>query len=191
MKTLNIIFYSIVLLGLLVSCNGDFTPKPMGYMRVAFPERSYRLFDMDYPYKFEFPKYAGINQDVSPNAEPYWINVEFHRFNAKIHISYKPVKNNVQKFLEDARTLAYKHTIKADAINEKLYSNPDKKVYGILYDIKGNAASSVQFFLTDSTKHFIRAALYFNSIPNKDSLAPVIDFIHKDIDHMIETFEWK
>jgi gliding motility-associated lipoprotein GldD len=93
--------------------------------------------------------------------------------------------------MEDARSLAYKHTVKADAIDERIFSNSEKKVYGVLYDIRGNSASSIQFFLTDSTKHYIRGALYFRVEPNKDSLAPAVDFFTKDVIEFIESFEWK
>jgi gliding motility-associated lipoprotein GldD len=101
------------------------------------------------------------------------------------------VNGDIAQILEDSRKLAYKHSIKADAIHEQMFIKPDKKVYGILYEIDGNAASSVQFFLTDSIKHYVRGALYFNIEPNKDSLAPVIKFIKEDITVMMESFEWK
>ncbi|MBI5219475.1 MAG: gliding motility lipoprotein GldD [Bacteroidia bacterium] len=175
----------------LSGCSHEYTPKPMGYLRIDLPEKTYRVYDSEAPYKFEYPGYAKVIADKSFNTEPYWINLDFPKFKGRIHISYKDVNNNIAKFLDDTRTLVYKHTIKADAINEKLYTNSEKKVYGILYDIKGNTASSVQFYLTDSTTHFLRGALYFNVEPNKDSLAPVVNFIHKDIEHLIETFEWK
>jgi gliding motility-associated lipoprotein GldD len=93
--------------------------------------------------------------------------------------------------LEDSRELAYKHTIKAESINEKIFLKPGRNVYGMLYEIEGNTASSVQFYLTDSTKHFLRGALYFNIQPNKDSLAPVINFVKEDIKILMETFKWK
>jgi len=94
--------------------------------------------------------------------------------------------------MEDSRKLAYQHSVKAEAINEKLVKRDTAKVFGLLYDIEGlNTASSVQFFLTDSTNHFLRGALYFNLVPRNDSLSPVIKFIKKDITHLIETFKWK
>lgn len=172
-------------------CTSDYTPKPNGYLRIDLPEKAYQKYDSDCPFTFEYPKYATITIDHDRNAEPCWINIEIPVLRAKIHCSYKKVSNNVAKFLEDARTLAYKHTLKADAINEKLFENAEKKVYGTMYDIKGNAASSVQFYVTDSLHHFLRGALYFNSEPNKDSLAPAINFIHQDIERLISTFQWK
>jgi len=120
-----------------------------------------------------------------------WYNIDFPLFNARIHLTYKPVNNSLSELLEESRSLAFKHSSKADAINEKLISFPDKRVFGTKYDIKGNAASSVQFYLTDSTDNFIRAALYFSVSPNIDSIAPVVKFIEEDIDHFINSFEWE
>jgi gliding motility-associated lipoprotein GldD len=130
-------------------------------------------------------------RDTDKNAEPCWMNVEFKPYKSKIHLSYKPVNQNVSKFIEDAHTLAYKHAIKADAIEENLITDEKRKVYGLVYEIKGNAASSVQFYVTDSLKNFLRGSLYFEVQPNKDSLAPAIDFFRKDILHLIETLKWK
>jgi len=119
------------------------------------------------------------------------INIVFPGLNGTIHLSYFNVNNNINDLLEDNRKLVYKHTIKADAINEVYYNDTLKAVYGVLYEIKGNAASSVQFYATDSVRHFLRGSLYFNNVPNKDSLAPVIKFVEKDIDHLMKTLSWK
>jgi gliding motility-associated lipoprotein GldD len=173
------------------ACKRDYTPKPRGYFRIDLPKKQYTQFDSTFPYKFEYPIYALIKEDRSRNSEKFWINIEYPELNGKIHISYKHVNNNIEQILEDTRKLAYKHTIKADAINEKMFLKPEKKVYGILYEIEGNAASSVQFFLTDSTDHYLRGALYFNTETNKDSLAPVLNFVKEDVIRLIESFEWK
>ena len=100
-------------------------------------------------------------------------------------------KNEYHSLVEDARTLAFKHTVKANAIDQKIINYPDRKLYGIYYSIEGNTASSVQFFLTDSAKHYFRAALYFNERPQYDSIQPVVTFIKKDVERMIETFKWR
>ncbi len=176
---------------LIFGCQSTPLPKPRGYFRLDFPEKRYRVFDSIFPYKFSYPVYGQIVKDKERGAENYWINIEFPKYKAKIHISYKQVHGNIDTLIEDIRTLAYKHTIKADAINEKLFANPEKKVFGTLYDIRGNAASSYQFYVTDSVKHFLRGALYFRVHPNKDSLAPAIDFFGKDMTYLIETLEWK
>ncbi len=190
LNALNLIVFSAAII-ILTGCGSDPIPKPRGYFRIDLPEKQYVTVDSIRPYKFSCPVYGKIAPDRSKGAERYWINVEFPGYKAKIHISYKEVNKNLESLLEDSRKLVYKHTVKADAINEKSYSDPVKKVYGILYDIKGNAASPYQFYMTDSTRHFLRGALYFNVQPNKDSLAPVIDFFKQDIIHLIETLEWK
>lgn len=183
--------FLVLILIFIISCNQDYTPRPPGYMRIDFPEKEYVRYDTSCPYTFDIPVYAKINYKLKFEAEPCWVNIDFPQFNGQIHISYKPVQNNLSEFLEDSRTFVYKHTVKADAIEEQLYLNEEKDVYGILYDIKGNAASSIQFILTDSTNHFLRGALYFNTKPNKDSLAPVISFIRQDIVRIMESLEWK
>ena len=173
------------------ACHRSYAPKPRGYMRIDFPEKEYTLFDSTCPYLFEYPVYAKIIADTDGLTEPCWINLVFPSFDGTLHISYKWVDGNLNQYIEDSRNLAYKHTIKADAIRETVYTNPGSRVHGIFYDIKGNAASSLQFFLTDSTTHFLRGSLYFNVQPDKDSLAPVISFFKEDIIHLIESFKWK
>jgi len=182
---------SLLLMLLVPACQPSYTPKPRGYIRIDFPAKEYVLFDSVCPYTFEYPSYGKIVPDTDYNTEPCWINIEFPDFNGTIHISYKDVNQNLNEFIEDSRELTYKHTIKADAIKETVYTNPEQKVHGILYDIKGNAASSIQFYLTDSNTHFLRGSLYFNVQPDKDSLAPVISFFREDIIHLVESFAWK
>jgi gliding motility-associated lipoprotein GldD len=169
------------------------TPKPKGYFRINFPKKEYKIFNSNAPFTFEYPVYAQMVADNEKNALPYWQNLIFPRFNGKLHLTYYDFlsKKDYNDMTEGARTLAMTHTQKANAIDQKLINYPDKKVYGIYYAIEGNTASSVQFFLTDSVKHYFRGALYFNERPQYDSLQPVIKFIKKDIDRMIETFRWK
>lgn len=174
----------------LFSCSENYTPKPRGYFRITFPERKYKKIESNTPFKFEIPVYSQMLRDSDDLAEKWWYNLNFPSMKGTIHISYKEIHNNLNKYIEDSRTLVYKHTIKADAINEQTFVNRDKHIFGILYEIQGNAASPYQFFVTDSTKHFLRGALYFNVYPNKDSLAPVFKFIKKDIVHLMETVEW-
>jgi len=177
---------------LFASCgNNDFIPKPRGYYRIDFPEKNYISANVKAPYGFEIPTYATF--DLRSNTKPdeqYWGDVQFSQFNAKLHLSYKPIKHNLEQYISDSHGFVYKHTIKADAISETPYQDDSKNVYGLLYEIKGDAASNVQFYLTDSTHHFVRGALYFNTVPNKDSLAPILDFINLDIKHLIESFSW-
>jgi gliding motility-associated lipoprotein GldD len=184
-----LIFFSIILIT--GSCDNKYTPKPRGYFRIDFPEKAYQPFDTSYPFAFEYPVYANTQPDSSYNAEPYWMNIVSEQNNATIHLSYKPVTNNLAILTEESHELVYKHSIKANAINEKIYVNAGKRVFGTLYEIKGNAASPYQFHLTDSVKHFIRGSFYISETPNYDSLNPVIDFYKEDIIHLVETFSWK
>lgn len=186
-------YHMIILLLMLLAlaCQRSYTPKPRGFLRIDFPAREYVLFDSVCPYTFEYPSYGKIVPDTDYMTEPCWINIDFPDFDGIIHISYKEVNQNLNDFIEDSRALTYKHTIKADAIKETVYSNPELEVHGILYDIKGNAASNIQFYLTDSNAHFLRGSLYFNVQPDKDSLAPVISFFREDIIHLVESFAWK
>ncbi|MBN1251688.1 MAG: gliding motility lipoprotein GldD [Bacteroidales bacterium] len=180
----------IILLFVFLSCSSSYTPKPRGYFRISFPEKEYVKFNNQGPYSFEIPKYSFVQIDSSQFTEKWWINIILPTMKGKIHISYKTVNDNLNKYLEDSRELAYKHTVKAEAINEEIFVNNKNNVFGVLYEIKGNVASSYQFYVTDSTKHFLRGALYFNVYPNKDSLAPVLKFVKEDIINLMETFEW-
>lgn len=182
----------LFLLGTLSGCNEDYAPKPRGYFRIDFPEKSYVRFDTTYPYTFEYPSYARIIPDTRPTSEPYWMNIDFPRYQGRLHISFKPVHENLTGYLEDSRTFVLKHIPKADAIDDSVIYRPQDRVFGMIYYIEGTqAASPCQFFVTDSTSKFLRGALYFNVIPNNDSLAPVINFIEEDIRHMVNTFKWK
>lgn len=185
-----LILFSLLII--IISCQNDESPKPRGYFRIDFPEKEYQLLDTCFPFSFMYPKYSTISPDLSKLAEPYWINIDYLPFNAQLHVSYKPIHDNLKVYLEDAHTLVNKHIPKATSINQREFINESEKVYGLVYDIRGAEAASVcQFYLTDSTSHFVRAALYFNQFPNNDSLSPVIDFLKADIEKMINTFKWK
>ncbi|PKP39634.1 MAG: gliding motility lipoprotein GldD [Bacteroidetes bacterium HGW-Bacteroidetes-15] len=183
-----------LILGVMIffaGCNNESTPKPRAYFRIDFPEKNYVPFDSThYPYRFSYPSYGEVVNDNSKIAEKYWVNVDFPEYKARIHISYKEVLSRLDSLSEDSRALAFKHALKADAINERFFSNPEASVYGILYNLKGNTASSWQFYVTDSVKHFLRGALYFSVSPNKDSLAPAVDFFGDDLIKIMETVEW-
>jgi len=184
--------FTVVLLIMLTSCSNDYIPKPHAYFRIDLPEKEYRRLDSVFPYSFEYPVYAEIQDEKFSPAEKYWINIDFPEFRGKLYISYKKVNNNLFEYIEDSRNLAIKHIPKASAINELIFVNEVAGVYGLVYEIKGSgAASPYQFYVTDSTKNFVRGSLYFNVTPNNDSLSPVIDFIYKDIEHLINTFEWR
>lgn len=175
---------------LLSSCS-NYMPKPRGYFRIALPEKEYVEYSEEgYPYKFEIANISKVERHATTD-DPYWIDVVYPSLNAKIYCSYKPVNKNLQEITEDARNFVYKHTSKADDITEQPYMNDSLRVYAVMYELKGNTASGIQFVATDSVKHFFRGALYFNNTPNKDSIAPVQQFVREDIIHIIETLEWK
>jgi len=185
-------FYFLAAFLFLVSCKNDYYPKPRGYFRIDLPEKVYLDFDTTFPYSFEYPTYARIISNKNSNANPYWINLEFPEFRGTLHLSYKPISGNLAEYLEDTRKMVMKHIPKTSGIENRVYENSENKVYGLTYNIGGTAAASpFQFYLTDSTTHFVRGALYFSVVPNNDSLAPIIEFLKEDINHMIETFKWR
>ena len=183
----------IVALACFACQNNDYSPKPKGYFRIEFPKKAYTEFNKPVPYQFQYPVYANLEKDQSRDARENWYNLHFKQFNGYLHLTYYDVsgKGEYDQMVEDARKLAFKHTIKASAIDQRIINYPKQKVYGIYYAIEGNTASSVQFFLTDSAKHYFRGALYFNERPQFDSIAPVVKFIKTDIDTLISTFRWK
>ncbi|MFI5138386.1 MAG: gliding motility lipoprotein GldD [Sphingobacteriales bacterium] len=177
------------------SCGGnhDYSPKPRGYFRIIFPKKEYQVYNTTCPFTFIYPKYAVVEPDKKADAKPCWLNMQFTQFNGTLHLSYEPIqsKKEFNELVEDAHKLSFKHTVKATGIDEGVISYPAKKVYGIYYSVEGNAASSVQFYLTDSTKNYIRGALYFNTEPRLDSIQPVLTFVKQDVDLMIKSFRWK
>ncbi len=178
--------------------NADYAPKPRGYFRIELPKKQYRLYSAQYPFTFLYPAYAKMEVDSAPSRNTlkqveYKLNMQFPQFNGTLHLTYQPItgKKEFNMLIEDAYKLAFKHTVKATNIDETRIISPDRKVYGLLYNIDGNTASSVQFYLTDSTRHYLRGALYFNEAPRLDSIQPVLNFVKKDVDVMIKTLRWK
>jgi len=187
MKQLSIYLLAIVL----ISCKGEPTPKPIGYFRIDLPEKNYEKVDsIPFPFSLELPQYAHVNLRRTKQDKNF-LNIDFTRYGARIHMSYIAINNNLPQLLEDSRTLVYKHVVKAQDIKENLVLNNEDRVFGTYYQIEGNAASGSQFYLTDSVNHFLRGALYFNVEPNYDSIAPVQAFIKEDIEHLIERFKWE
>ena len=194
-------FYSLVLVLCsisLPSCHGDYAPKQKAYPRVILPEKKYELYDpKECPFKFEKPVYSQVGRDTTYfgerlRSDQCWLNVYFPSLNGVVNLTYKDINDSMklERLVEDAHKMAFKHTKKANYIDEIKIDNAHG-VGGILYDLGGDAASNVQFFLTDSNRHFIRGALYFYSPPNTDSMAPVLDFVKADVKQMLKTFEWK
>ena len=189
-KFTTILFLSTILVG----CGNKVQPKPYGYFRIDIPEHEYVENSNLGPYTVEHSIYAHTDKTDKTHATDAdeWINLVYPSINAKIHLSYKRIdKSTFQKVTEECHSLAYKHTVRADAIQESYYGNDTTRVYGILYEMKGNAASPSQFFVTDSVRNFLRGSLYFNHTPNADSIAPAANYVLQDMIHMIETLEWR
>jgi gliding motility-associated lipoprotein GldD len=180
-----------------ISCERTYAPKPRGYFKISLPERGYREFNNQAcPFTFEYPTYGIINRDsifldTLPD-NPCWLNITFASLNGNLHLSYKEITQDqpLQQLVEDAHRLSFKHTVKAEFIDEN-FLRTENDVTGILFDIGGNAASSLQFYVTDSSTHFLRGSLYFYNTPNADSIAPVLEFIRPDVIKMIETLKWR
>ena len=181
---------------ILVACNSDYTLKQRGYFRIDFPKHEYQKYDQPgSPYSFEYPVYAKIIRDTTFfEAKPendYWINIDFPEFFGKIYISYKEIKkNNFDSLVSDAFKMTYKHTSKATEIRDSLMHTP-LGLTGVFFQVGGNAATAKQFFVTDSVKHFVRGALYFDASPNSDSLGVVNSFLEEDMKHLINTLQLK
>lgn len=185
------LIFFLAFIGLFSACQEEPYPKPVGYFRIDFPEKEFREIDsIPFPFAFQLPQYAFVNLNRTKENENFF-NIDFPRYRARIHLSYSKVEDKLNELLENSRTLVFKHVIKAQDINESLIVNESERVFGNYYQIEGNSASGSQFYLTDSTNHFLRGALYFNVKPNYDSIAPVQEFIKADIEQLIESFRWK
>ena len=196
-KKIKIAYCLLLIAHWLTACNSDFVQKERGYFKIDLPQKKYQLFNRpDFPYSFEYPVYGNIVRDTTffdERAEnPYWINIQFPQFDGELHLSYKEIgRHKFDTLVNDAFKLAYKqHTSRASAIQPVKFELPNG-VSGIYFSLRGNAATANQFFATDSVKHFLRGALYFNASPNEDSLRPVNNFLREDMQHLINTLKWK
>jgi gliding motility-associated lipoprotein GldD len=167
-------------------------PKPRGYFRIELPEKEYFNYSSSCPVVFEVPTYAKMEvfQD-SLTKDSCRFNVYMPRFKARIHCTYMPVGNNFDRLINDAYGFAAKHEMRASGLKRTMIEDDVRKVYGIVYEIEGEAASQMQFFLTDSASHFFRGSLYFYNAPNADSIAPVLTFLKEDIFHVAGTLAWR
>jgi gliding motility-associated lipoprotein GldD len=182
--------FFILLIG--QSCGGDGKPKPKGYPRIEWPEeRNFRRTETDCPYSFEIPDNAVLTQKTVKKEKKCWYDIVYPRYKAQVHLTYKPVDGDLRKHVRQSHRLAYEHQVKARNIRPESIRHDSTQVYGTRYRIEGNVASNLQFFVTDSSDHFLRGSLYFMTEPNADSLRPVIERIGSDIDHMLRTFRWK
>lgn len=171
---------------LLAACAEDPLPKPRGYFRIGLPEKSYAPTESPCPYRFDKNTSARITY-----LNNCWANLDYPTLKARVQLTYKSLNDvPLEQVLQDAHELALKHTVKADGIGEKLYTNPETKVHGLLFAMQGQSASPAQFFVTDSAHHFLRGVVYFNAAPNADSLRPAADFMIAELEHLVETLQW-
>lgn len=199
----------------IIACNSNYSPKQKGYFKVEFPARNYQRFDeAGFPYTFEYPVYATVTKDTTFFEEkpenPFWLNVDFPRFNGRIYISYNIIGgratfkvkikegiyvdsvgiNTFEQLIKSSYDLTFKHAYKASSIEDSVFRT-NNGVEGIYFNIEGNAATSNQFLVTDSVEHFLRGALYFDATPNEDSLSIINDFLQEDMKHLINTLKWR
>lgn len=182
-------------IALLAGCKDNPQPKPYAYFRIDLPPYSYHQVDSLGPYTTEISDIATpMHSDARwSTPEDTWINVYYPTLDATIHLSHHHITKSweLDSLTEDSHTLAYKHTIRADAIRESYYEDTINRVYCVFYELTGNAASPTQFYVTDSAQNFLRGAVYFNTLPNYDSVAPCAIYIENDLVHLIETLKWK
>lgn len=199
-QTAFILLFSCFIIALAItSCREHYTPKRNGYFRIDFPkERKFITYNNNLcPFTFEYADFGKIQKDSSDIDEmtnhPCWFNIIYPDYKAKIYLSYTAISasNPLEKLIKDSYKLTFKHTVKADFIDETVIKGKNPTVSGILYDVGGNAASAVQFYLTDSKQHFLRGSLYFYAAPNTDSIAPVAAYFRNDVKHLVESLEWK
>ncbi len=199
MKFLYLIIFLFFLGIITISCESEinYTPKPRCYPKVEYPEKSYQSFTKDYcNFSFEYPKYALIEKDEKyfdgKTLNECWFDVVVPELNGRIHCSYYPIdeKNSYEKLMTDAFKLAQEHNPRADYI-DKFPFQKENGVSGFIFEIGGPAASPFQFFVTDSTHHFMRGSLYIKAQAVPDSLQPIIDFLKVDATHLLNTFEWE
>lgn len=189
-------YFSIGMLALLLtlsSCDQSYLPKPLGYNRLDLPEPAYRPLPDTLPYFFEYSTHARLLDDTSWVSERYWVEIYYPSLNSTVHITYKNLNNDerlLREYIDDAYTLTAKHQIKAYAIDEVIQQTPSGKT-AVIAEIEGEVPSQFQFTVTDSSRNFLRGALYFNTRVNNDSLAPAIDYMKQEMMHIINTLEWK
>jgi gliding motility-associated lipoprotein GldD len=185
-------FLTIALISVgLVSCDKTWLPKPPGYNRIDLPRHEFQRLDQGYPYQMDFSKHSNIEPDSFNLAEKTWINLNYRDFGAKVHLTYKRIdgKTNFKTLSSDAFKLTAKHQIKAYGIEEAVLITPNG-YSAVVAELSGEVPTQFQFFVTDSTRHFLRGALYFNTAMKNDSLAPVIEYIKIDMTHLMNSLQF-
>lgn len=181
----NSIFFLIIALLVGTSCQDEVLPKPKAMLRLDFPTASYRVSKTE-NFAFDQNTLATIKQEGSKG-----LTLDYPSMKGSIYLTYKPVNDNLNTLLNDAQKLSYEHVVKADNIVEQPFVNDKENVYGMFYEVTGNAASQSQFYATDSTHHFVTGSLYFYAKPNYDSILPAATYLQNDIRKIMESLEWK
>jgi len=183
---------AVLVVPLLFSCQHDYLPKPIGYNRLVLPDADYQPLPDSLPYSFEYSKHSKLLPDSSNIREQFWIEIYYPLLKSNVHITYKKLKHNeklLKEYVDDAYTLTAKHQIKAYAIDEVI-TKTSLGHTAVIAELEGEVPSQFQFTITDSVENFVRGALYFDTKVQNDSLAPAIEYMKKDLMHMINTFDW-
>ena len=189
MKSRRYKFLFVIIVSVLCSCGGEILPKPKGMLRLTYPDAQYEQALPDCYYTFEKNSIAKFEK--AKNNKRCWYNINYPKLNATIYVSYYDINNNLDSLLRDAQNLTQEHYIKADGIEQKDFILPEKSVYGSIFEVAGNAASSCQFYVTDSLNHFVSGSVYFKVKPNYDSILPAAKYLRNDVIHFMETVQWK
>ncbi|MFC7775125.1 gliding motility lipoprotein GldD [Flavobacterium sp. GCM10027622] len=184
-KYLSLLLFASISIAV-ISCKDDVLPKPKAYLSLEYPKPNYKAFDQNCGYTFEYNTLGKVVDQGNCN-----FHIDYPKLKATVYLTYKPVNQNIDKLLRDAQKLTYEHVIKADGIVEQPYANKEKRAYGMFYEVGGNAASQSQFYLTDSTKHFLVGSVYFYAKPNFDSVLPAAAYIKNDLRILMESLKWK
>ncbi|RZN84727.1 MAG: gliding motility lipoprotein GldD [Winogradskyella sp.] len=178
----------------IVGCGNDPLPKPKAFLRLDYPKPTYKRVDIPVPFSFERNTLSKSVSKIKTenNGTSYSVDIEYPKLKGTIYLTYKKVtKANLKSLLRDAQNLTQKHTQKADEIQSEFFEYPKKNIYGMFYEVGGNAASQSQFYAMDSTNHFLSGSLYFYAKPNYDSIYPAAIYLRNDIKRVMESLEWK
>jgi len=186
---MRIFTWGILFVLITTACGEKPVPRPKAYFRIDLPEQQYKAVSSNCPFSFESPTTSPIAWRQN-EMQKCWFNLHYPDHKAQIHFTYKPIESNLRQLLDESHQLSYEHHVKANDIVSKVIINDTACVYGLVYQLEGDVASPLQFYLTDSTNHFMRGSLYFNTRTNSDSLQPVVDFITQDVEHLISTLRW-
>jgi gliding motility-associated lipoprotein GldD len=175
------------------ACGDEKLPKPKAHLRLDYPTPKYKTVNLGLPFSFEENSITNniINIKVNNDSTSFGIDINYPALKGTIYLTYKKINDNLFPLIKDAQNLTQKHAIKADEIIEQKFINDNHRVFGMFYEVGGNAASQSQFYVTDSITHFLNGSLYFYAKPNYDSIYPAAVYLKNDIKHIMETLKWK